>query len=166
MEVRPRSWDKESEDTSQVRGRVCVCVYVYVCLCVYAYVCAHTLDYTTLLPASSQLKFESVQDCLDYFNKHGLVELPNIPVDEDTYQLPRVDPIDPIVRYQSYYVRSEFECTTSTLLPHRHLACACMCLSENSVLCCIHVIISHVMLSLPCRRVRGMNYLLTLRPRK
>ncbi len=41
--------------------------------------------------------FHTVQDCLDYFDEHGLVELPVLSEDE-SYQLPRVTPLEPIVR--------------------------------------------------------------------
>ena len=67
-------------------GGVCVCVKV-------GGVC-------TLIASPSPPKtFCSVTDCLAYFSTHGLVELPNTNTDEDSYQLPRVTPIDPIVSY-------------------------------------------------------------------
>ncbi len=42
--------------------------------------------------------FSTVRECLDYFDTHGLVELP-VPDhrDDDTYHFPRVMPLDPIV---------------------------------------------------------------------
>ena len=43
--------------------------------------------------------FQTVQDCLSFFDAHGLEELP-LPLgeDEDSYRLPRVQEMDPIVR--------------------------------------------------------------------
>ena len=40
----------------------------------------------------------TVQSCLDFFNKNGLKEIPSVGrIDEDSYHLPRVQPLDPIV---------------------------------------------------------------------
>ena len=88
---------------------VCVCVRiggVYTCACEdgrcicedgSVFTCACVL---TLIAFSSPPKtFSSVTDCLAYFSSHGLVELPNTNIDEDSYQLPRVTPINPIVSY-------------------------------------------------------------------
>ena len=79
---------------------VCVCEdgrCVYMCVCEDGSVCTCVL---TLIAFSSPPKtFSSVTDCLAYFSTHGLVELPNTNVDEDSYQLPRVTPINPIVSY-------------------------------------------------------------------
>ena len=83
-------------------GSVCTCVCVRMggvctCACVRMGVCVHVL---TLIAFSSPPKtFSLVTDCLAYFSTHGLVELPNTSVDEDSYQLPRVTPINPIVSY-------------------------------------------------------------------
>ena len=43
--------------------------------------------------------FQTVQDCLSFFDARGLEELP-LPhgEDEDSYRLPRVQQMDPIVR--------------------------------------------------------------------
>ena len=42
--------------------------------------------------------FQTVQDCLSFFNVHGLEELP-LPLseDEDSYRLPRVQQMESIV---------------------------------------------------------------------
>jgi len=42
-------------------------------------------------------EFHTVQDCLDYFDEHGLVEL-TASLEEDSYQLPRVTPLEPIAK--------------------------------------------------------------------
>ena len=63
-------------------------------------VCVKVGGVCTLIAFPSPPKtFCSVTDCLAYFSTHGLVELPNTNTDEDSYQLPRVTPIDPIVSY-------------------------------------------------------------------
>ena len=40
-------------------------------------------------------EFYTVKDCLDYFDVHGLVELP-LSSEEESYQLPRVAALEPI----------------------------------------------------------------------
>ena len=71
------------EDERCVRmGGVCTCVLTLIAF-----------------SSSPPKTFSSVTECLAYFSTHGLVELPNTNTDEDSYQLPRVTPINPIVSY-------------------------------------------------------------------
>ncbi len=53
---------------------------------------------SNLLPSQPTQTYKTVSDCLSYFDSHGLVELPLPPRDDGNYHLPRVQPIDPIVR--------------------------------------------------------------------